>query len=54
MEKVRTELKKISSRVSPRLGSVARVEQGLLGPSTSLDTRAHHRTEVQQVGEGVT
>ena len=49
---MRTELEKVSSRVSPRLGSIAQVKQGLLGPSMSLDTHAHHHAEVQPSREG--
>ena len=47
-----TELEKVSSRISPHLGSIAQVEQGLLGPSMSLNTHAHHHAEVQPSWEG--
>jgi hypothetical protein len=36
----------VSPRVSPRLGSVAQVEQGVLGPSTGLRRRVPQRTEM--------
>ena len=42
----------VSPCISPHLGSVAQVEQGMLGPSTSLRRLVPQRTEVHPSWRG--